>query len=99
MWSGFNLIANRAFWERLPADVQETVNRAVAKHAAQQRAYTEQFNRSLEARLAAERGMAFNRADAASFRKALSADFYRRWQREFGNTAWSLLEAAAGKLS
>jgi tripartite ATP-independent transporter DctP family solute receptor len=99
MWSGFNLIANRAFWERLPADVQEIVNRSVAKHAARQRAYTEQFNRRLEAQLATERGMVFNRADAASFRKALSADFYRRWQRELGNAAWSLLEASAGKLS
>jgi tripartite ATP-independent transporter DctP family solute receptor len=99
MWSGFNLIANRAFWERLPADVQETVNRAVAKHAARQRAYTEEFNRKLERELAAERAMVFNHADTAGFRKALAADFYRRWQREFGNTAWSLLEAAAGKLS
>jgi TRAP-type C4-dicarboxylate transport system substrate-binding protein len=71
----------------------------VAKHAARQRAYTEQFNRRLEAQLATERGMVFNRADAASFRRALSADFYRRWRREFGNAAWSLLEASAGKLS
>jgi TRAP-type C4-dicarboxylate transport system substrate-binding protein len=99
MWSGFNLIGNRAFWERLPEDVQEIVNRSVARHAARQRAYTEKFNRGLEAKLAAERGMVFNRADTAGFRKALATDFYARWRREFGNAAWSLLEASVGKLS
>ena len=99
MWSGFNLIGNLAFWRGLPEDVQEVVNRAVAKHVARQRAYTDRFNRDLEAKLASERGMFFNTADAQSFRRALSADFYRRWKREFGATAWDLLEAAVGKLT
>jgi TRAP-type C4-dicarboxylate transport system substrate-binding protein len=99
MWSGFNLIGNRAFWNRLPPDVQEIVNRSVARHAARQRAYTEQFNRGLEAKLAAERGMVFNRADTAGFRKVLATDFYTRWRREFGSTAWRLLEASVGRLS
>jgi hypothetical protein len=40
----------------------------------------------------------FNAADVASFRRALSADFYRRWKREFGTKAWSLLEQAVGPL-
>jgi len=99
MWSGFNLIANLAFWRRLPEDVQEIVNRAVAKHVARQRAYTDRFNCELEAKLATERGMLVNTADAQGFRRALSADFYRRWKREFGATAWSLLERAVGPLA
>ena len=97
MWSGFNLIGNLAFWRALPEDVQEIVNRAVATHVSRQRAYTEGFNRELETKLSTERGMVFNTADAASFRRALSADFYSRWRREFGETAWLLLENAIGR--
>jgi TRAP-type C4-dicarboxylate transport system substrate-binding protein len=91
MWSGFNLIAHLPFWRRLPEHVQEIVNRAVAKHVERQHAYTQAENRALETRLAAERGMVFNRADVASFRAALAGDFYRRWRDEFGSTAWRLL--------
>jgi tripartite ATP-independent transporter DctP family solute receptor len=97
MWSGFNLIANRTFWQRLPEDVQEIVNRAVATHVERQRAYTEAENRALETRLVATRGMVFNRADVASFRAALAGDFYRRWRAELGSTAWGLLEDATAR--
>src|SRR5512134_1206519 len=98
MWSGFNLIGNLAFWRRLPEDVQRIVNRAVATHIERQRAYTEAFNRELETKLATERGMVFNTADAASFRTVLSGDFYRHWRSELGETAWGLLEQAVGGL-
>jgi TRAP-type C4-dicarboxylate transport system substrate-binding protein len=98
MWSGFNLIGNLAFWRRLPEDVQEIVNRAVATHIERQRAYTDAFNRELETKLATERRMVFNTADAARFRAVLSGDFYRRWRRELGETAWGLLEGAVGSL-
>jgi tripartite ATP-independent transporter DctP family solute receptor len=97
MWSGFNLIANRAFWQRLPEDVQETVNRAVATHVERQRAYTQNENRTLETRLAGERGMLFNRVDMAGFRAALAGAFYRRWRAELGSTAWGLLEGATAR--
>jgi tripartite ATP-independent transporter DctP family solute receptor len=97
MWSGFNLIGHLAFWHRLPEDVQTIVNRAVATHVERQRAYTFGFNRELETRLATERGMVFNTADAASFRAVLSGDFYRRWRRELGDTGWRLLEDAVGR--
>lgn len=91
MWSGFNLIANLAFWRRLPQEVQEIVNHAVSAHIARQRAYTKAENRALEVRLSAERGMVFNHADVASFRAALAGDFYRRWRSELGERAWSLV--------
>lgn len=97
MWSGFNLIANLAFWRGLPAPVQQIVNRAVSVHIARQRAYTEGFNRALEKSLAETRGIAFNQADVASFRAVLSGAFYRRWRRELGVRAWRLLEDAAGR--
>jgi TRAP-type transport system periplasmic protein len=97
MWSGFNLIGNLAFWRSLPEHVREIVNRAVATHVERQRAYTVGLNLELETKLATERGMVFNTADGASFRAVLSGDFYRRWRGELGDTAWRLLEDAAGK--
>jgi TRAP-type transport system periplasmic protein len=97
MWSGFNLLANLDFWNRLPADIQDVVNRAVATHVARQRAYTEDLNRELVTRLAA-RGMTFNRADTDSFRRKLGNGFYARWKSRFGATAWSLLEQQVGAI-
>jgi tripartite ATP-independent transporter DctP family solute receptor len=94
MWSGFNLIGNLAFWRRLPARLQDLVQRAVARHAERQRAYTERFNAGLRTRLEAERGMRFNTADVDSFRAVLSGEFRRRWRRELGARAWALLEQA-----
>jgi TRAP-type C4-dicarboxylate transport system substrate-binding protein len=98
MWSGFNLIGNLGFWRRLPERVQEIVNRAVARHIDRQRAYTDRFNLELKTKLECERSLAFNTADVASFRAALAGDFYRRWKRELGPKAWSLLEEAVGRL-
>jgi len=99
MWSGFNLIGNLAFWRRLPEDVRQAVNRAVAVHVGRQRAYTDEFNRVLATKLETERGLIFNTADAASFRTVLTGEFYRRWRRELGETAWELLERAVGRLA
>ena len=98
MWSGFNLIANLAFWNALPEDVRAIVERNLKLHCDRQRAYTERFNREALARLARDRGMQVNHADGASFRQRLAGDFYRRWRSEFGTTAWALLEAQAGRL-
>ncbi len=98
MWSGFNLIANLGFWCRLPEGVREAVDRAVARHIERQRAYTDRLNVELATKLETARGLVFNNADTASFRRALSADFYRRWKHEFGTKAWSLLEQAVGPL-
>jgi tripartite ATP-independent transporter DctP family solute receptor len=99
MWSGFNLIANLGFWRHLPEAVQQAVNRAVAVHVERQRAYTEELNRVLATRLETERGLVFNTADTASFRAVLTGEFYRRWRRELGETAWTLLERAVGRLA
>ena len=97
MWSGFNLIANLKFWETLPADVQAVIDRNVRKHVRRQRAYTDDVNRQLETTLA-DRGVAFNTADTSTFRRKLGAGFYQRWKKQFGDTAWGLLEAEVGML-
>jgi TRAP-type C4-dicarboxylate transport system substrate-binding protein len=96
MWSGFNLLANLKYWRALPDDIQDVIRRNAAKYVAMQRAYTDDLNRSLVQKLA-ERGMIFNEADGHSFRTRLG-DFYGRWKREFGPTAWSLLEEQVGRL-
>ena len=96
MWSGFNLIANPAFWRGLPADVQEIVLRNVRLHVARQRAHTRALNRDLEVKLA-QRGMRFTRPDIATFRARLTGGFYARWKSELGRTAWDLLESGTRK--
>ncbi len=97
MWSGFNLLANLKFWNSLPGDVQEVVQRNVRKYVALQRAYTDGLNRELGEKLAA-RGLVFNTADVSTFRAKLGGGFYQRWKSEFGPTAWSLLEREVGRL-
>lgn len=98
MWSGFNLLANLRFWNGLPEDVQEVVQRNVRRFVAAQREYTDRTNTELQQRLASERGMTFNTADTASFRAKLGNAFYGRWREQFGSTAWSLLESEVGRL-
>lgn len=97
VWSGFNVYGNLEFWKSLPADVQEIVERNVKKFVAAQRENVRKVNRELESKLA-ERGMEFNTADTASFRRLLGTDFYARWKKEIGSTAWGLLEKDVGKL-
>ncbi|MEO7728724.1 MAG: TRAP transporter substrate-binding protein [Burkholderiales bacterium] len=98
MWSGFNLIANPAFWHNLGTATQEIVLRNVRRIFARQRAHTMDLNRTLE-QVLAQRGMRFNRPDGASFRRCLAGGFYTRWKAELGPTAWALLEAGTGKLA
>jgi TRAP-type C4-dicarboxylate transport system substrate-binding protein len=97
MWSGFNLYGNLAFWNALPADVREIVERNVRKFVIAQRENVRNLNKELEMRLI-ERGMKFNVADTASFRRKLSDGFYARWKSNLGATAWRLLENEIGSL-
>lgn len=96
-WAGFNLIANAAFWQKVPADIQAVIERNVKIHVARQRAAAQELNASLESKLK-ERGMIFTTADTDSFRRKLAASFYPRWKEQLGGTAWGLLENQVGKL-
>ena len=96
MWSGYNLLANLAMWRRLPADVQDAIQRNAVKYVQLQRADNVALNASLQSELA-RRGMIFNTADVSGFRAPL-ADFHRRWKEHLGARAWTMLEGHVGKL-
>lgn len=99
MWSGFNLIASRRFWDSLPPDVQQIIERAVRKHVGRQRAHTDRLNRELESKIAGW-GMVATPVDRKAFRdRLLESGFYRRWQETTGARAWQLLEQSVGKIS
>jgi tripartite ATP-independent transporter DctP family solute receptor len=98
MWSGFNVYGSLAFWKALPGDVQEIVQRNVKKAVAAQRRNVRQVNSALRQKLEA-RGMKFNVADAASFRRRLDASFYARLKAQIGSAAWDLLEQETGRLA
>ena len=94
MWSGFNQMAHLPTWERLPADIQEIIDRNVAQAVRLQRQDQATANGSLRPELI-ERGIAFNDVDPAPFRKELTG-FYGTWKETLGARCWSLLEEAAG---
>jgi tripartite ATP-independent transporter DctP family solute receptor len=90
MWSGFNLLANQAAWQRLPADIQKIIDRNVARHVKLQRQDQIAANTRLRSELAA-RGLEFNTPDAAPFKKQL-APVYAAWKEKLGTRCWKLLE-------
>ena len=95
-WSGFNLIANLKSWQRLPAGVQDIIERNVAKYTTLQRQDNDALNSGARERLR-QRGMIFNNADTASFRVKLKL-FFARWKKTIGPQCWDLLESHVGKL-
>jgi tripartite ATP-independent transporter DctP family solute receptor len=96
MWSGFNQMAHLPTWQRLPPDVQQVIERHVARAVRLQRQDQAAANGRLRAELTAARGLTFNDVDQAPFRAALSG-FYRRWKDTLGARCWALLEEAAGQ--
>jgi len=99
MWSGFNMMIGLRFWNGLPEDIRQTIERVARKHVARQRAHTDALNRTLESRIS-EWGMQAHAVNRDEFRNRLrEAGFYRRWRDITGNTAWGLLEADLGSLA
>jgi len=43
-WAGYNMLANNAYWRRLPADIQDVVVRNAKIYVAQQRAFVRAAN-------------------------------------------------------
>jgi tripartite ATP-independent transporter DctP family solute receptor len=97
MWSGFNLIAHRPAWTRLPSDIQAVITRNAARHVALQRQDQATMNVAMRTRLA-DRGLVFNEVDPAPFRTQLSG-FYATWKERLGSKCWALLEAACGRFA
>jgi tripartite ATP-independent transporter DctP family solute receptor len=90
------LVANAEAWNALPPDIQEIVKRNAAKYALMERKDLLVLNTSLGDKLTRQ-GFTINTADTASMRARLGP-YYARQKSEFGNTAWTLLESAVGKL-
>ena len=96
MWSGFNLMAHLATWQRLPDAVKATIEGNAAKFVRQQRSEQGKLNASLRETFLA-RGIAFNEVDQAAFRARLPG-VYATWKEKLGSKCWTLLEAEVGKL-
>lgn len=98
MWSAYHFLGNMKAWKALPPDIQQIVERNLAKYALLQRADTVRLNAAL-ADVLVRKGMALNHADVASFRlKLAESGFYGKWKSAFGAQAWTLLEATSGSL-
>jgi tripartite ATP-independent transporter DctP family solute receptor len=94
MWSGFNLLAHRPTWQRIPSDLQAIIDRNVAKYVQLQRQDQIAANARLRTELAA-RGLEFTAPDPAPFKKQLS-DVYATWRGKLGSKCWKLLEDNTG---
>jgi TRAP-type transport system periplasmic protein len=96
MWSGFNLMAHLATWQRLPDDIKAVIEKNAAIHVGRQRGEQEKLNAGLREVFSA-RGIAFNEIEQAAFRARL-APVYATWKEKLGSRCWTLLEAEVGKL-
>ena len=99
MWGGYWLLANGDWWKGIPANLQDVISRNAAKITERQRSDIQKLNDSLVVKLKSQ-GMVVNEVAAAdrTAMKAKLADYYARWKKEFGDTAWGLMEGYTGKL-
>lgn len=98
MWDGFWVLANRRVWDAIPANLREIIERNINEEALRQRVEVEAMNAGLQSTLEAK-GLQFSAVTSEDFRARLvSSGFYQEWRKRYGDEAWSLLEAAAGKL-
>jgi tripartite ATP-independent transporter DctP family solute receptor len=99
MWDGFWFLANKAAWEKLPADLRAIVARNIDAAGMKERADVARLNASLQQELAGK-GLVFNATKASAFREQLrKAGFYSDWKSKFGEEGWALFERGVGKLS
>jgi tripartite ATP-independent transporter DctP family solute receptor len=79
-WAGYNMLANQAFWQRIPKDIRDSIVRNTKRFVAEQRAFVRTINARVESKLR-DRGMIFTQVDTDSFRATLMAGgFYKRWR-------------------
>ena len=98
VWDGYVILANRRAWSGLPDDLRATVAKEFDRSGLDERADVAALNLSLRQDLAAK-GITFFDVDREAFRAALGkTSFYADWRSKYGDEAWSLLEAASGKL-
>jgi TRAP-type C4-dicarboxylate transport system substrate-binding protein len=93
----FWLAAHQGSWDALPRDVQESITRNARKYVMLFRQDMVRANAEAAERLKSR--LIFTTADTSSFIERLKASgWYRRWRKEFGETAWTLLERERGRL-
>ena len=98
VWDGYWVLGNKRSFQKLPADVQQIIQREIDKSATEQRADVAKLSGSLAADLKGK-GINFVNVAQEDFRKKLaSTNFYSEWKTKYGATAWELLEKVSGKL-
>ncbi len=98
VWDGYWVLGNKRAFQRLPADVQQVIQREIDKAATEQRADLARLNSTLTTDLKAK-GIRMLDVPQEDFRKKLaSTSFYGDWKKKYGATAWQLLEKVSGKL-
>lgn len=98
VWDGYWVLANKRSFQKLPADVQQIVQRELDKSGTEQRADIAKLSGTLTTDLKAK-GVNVLTVDQENFRKKLAATpFYSDWKAKYGATAWDLLEKVSGKL-
>lgn len=98
VWDGYWVLGNKRSFGKLPADVQQVIQREIDKSATEQRADVAKLSTSLIADLKAK-GINFLNVPQDDFRKKLaSTNFYNEWKQKYGAQAWDLLEKVSGKL-
>jgi TRAP-type transport system periplasmic protein len=94
-FAGQLLIANGDTWKTLPSDLQDVIDRNVAKFAALESNDVKAGNAAVATQLARQ-GMIINRVDQTPFRTRLRP-YFAEWAGTFGPTAWGLLESSLGR--
>ena len=98
VWDGYWVLGNKRSFQRLPADLQQVIQRELDKAATEQRADVAKLNSTLTTELKAK-GVNILTVPQEDFRKKLaSTKFYSEWKAKYGPVAWQLLEKVSGKL-
>lgn len=98
-WVGYPMVANPEAWQRLPANLQQIVERAFNAAALAERSDIVGLEKALQTTLH-DRGVQINPADPAPFKARIqAAGLYTQWRSQYGTDAFSALEAAVGKLT
>lgn len=99
IWEGYVTVFNDAAWKKVPGNLQDIIAKNFAQATLAQRKDMVALSGNLQSQLQAK-GMKFNQADPAPFRKALAdAGFYKEWREKFGPESWAILEKYSGNLA
>ncbi len=98
VWDGYWVLGNKRSFRRLPADLQQVIQRELDKAATEQRADVAKLNSTLTTELKAK-GVNILTVPQEDFRRKLaSTTFYSEWKAKYGPVAWQLLVKVSGKL-